>query len=105
MRRNTEALDAVDLVPNILRGVEDVDLSVSVLGQKLDLPFYLSPTAMQRLFHHRGEHAVAAAAAKYGTLFGVSSLGTVSIEALRKATIRHRSTSSISTKIAVSTGR
>ena len=85
LRRNTEALDAVDLVPNILRGVEDVDLSVSVLGQKLDLPFYLSPTAMQRLFHHRGEHAVAAAAAKYGTLFGVSSLGTVSIEALRKA--------------------
>ena len=85
LRRNTEALDAVDLVPNILRGVVDVDLSVSVLGQKLDLPFYLSPTAMQRLFHHRGEHAVAAAAAKYGTLFGVSSLGTVSIEALRKA--------------------
>ena len=85
LRRNTEALDAVDLVPNILRGVEEIDLSVSILGQKLDLPFYLSPTAMQRLFHHRGEHAVAAAAAKYGTLFGVSSLGTVSIEALRKA--------------------
>ena len=40
---------------------------------------------MQRLFHYRGERAVAAAAAKYGTLFGVSSLGTVSIEELRKA--------------------
>jgi L-lactate dehydrogenase (cytochrome) len=85
LRRNTEALDEVDLVPNILRGVETVDLSVTVLGQKLDLPFFLSPTAMQRLFHHAGERAVAAAAAKYGTLFGVSSLGTVSIEELRKA--------------------
>jgi L-lactate dehydrogenase (cytochrome) len=85
LRRNTEALNALDLVPNILRGVESVDLSVTVLGQKLALPFFLSPTAMQRLFHYRGEHAVAAAAAKYGTLFGVSSLGTVSIEDLRKA--------------------
>jgi L-lactate dehydrogenase (cytochrome) len=36
------------------------------------------------LFHHDGERAVAAAAAKYGTMFGVSSLGTVSLEELRK---------------------
>ena len=39
---------------------------------------------MQRLFHHDGERAVAAAASKYGTMFGVSSLGTVSVEELRK---------------------
>jgi L-lactate dehydrogenase (cytochrome) len=55
------------------------------MGQKLALPIYCSPTALQRLFHYRGERAVAAAAAKYGTMFGVSSLGTVSIEELRKA--------------------
>ena len=42
-------------------------------------------TALQRLFHHQGERAVAAAAAKFGTMFGVSSLGTVSLEELRKA--------------------
>jgi L-lactate dehydrogenase (cytochrome) len=40
---------------------------------------------LQRLFHHQGERAVAAAAAKYGTIFGVSSPGTVSLEELRKA--------------------
>jgi L-lactate dehydrogenase (cytochrome) len=60
-------------------------MSVTVVGQKLAMPFYCSPTALQRLFHHRGEHAVAAAAAKYSTMFGVSSLGTVSLEELRKA--------------------
>jgi len=38
---------------------------------------------MQRLFHHQGEHAVAAASAQYGTMFGVSSLGTVSLEEVR----------------------
>ena len=83
-RRNTEAYEAVDLVPNVLRGVADVDLSVTVMGQKLDVPFYCSPTALQRLFHHRGEHAVAAVAEDFGTLFGVSSLGTASLEELRK---------------------
>jgi L-lactate dehydrogenase (cytochrome) len=48
------------------------------------MPVYCSPTALQRLFHHDGERAVAAAAAKFGTMFGVSSLGTVSLEEARK---------------------
>ena len=82
-RRNTASFERCDLVPNVLRGVETVDLSVTVMGQKLAMPVYCSPTALQRLFHHDGELAVAAAAAKYGTMFGVSSLGTVSIEQLR----------------------
>src|SRR4051794_8126813 len=54
------------------------------MRQKLAMPLYCSPTALQRLFHHRGERAVAAGAAKFGTMFGVSSLGTVSLEELRK---------------------
>ena len=84
-RQNTASFERCDLVPNVLRGVETVDMSVTVLGQKLAMPVYCSPTALQRLFHHQGERAVAAAAAKYGTMFGVSSLGTVSLEELRKA--------------------
>jgi L-lactate dehydrogenase (cytochrome) len=79
-RRNTEAFEHCDLVPNVLAGVADVDLSTEVMGQKLDMPFFLAPTAMQRMFHHEGERAVGAAAEKFGTMFGVSSLGTVSIE-------------------------
>ena len=84
-RRNTESFDHCDLVPNVLRGVKSVDTSVVVMGQKLAVPFYCSPTALQRLFPHQGEHAVAAAAARHGTMFGVSSLGTVSLEKLRKS--------------------
>ena len=83
-RRNTSAFDRCDLVPNVLRGVGDIDLSVTVMGQRLALPVYCSPTALQRLFHHQGERAVAAAAGKYGTMFGVSSLGTVSLEEARR---------------------
>jgi len=83
-RRNTDSFESCDLVPNVLRGVTDVDLSVTIMGQKLALPVYCSPTALQRLFHHEGERAVAAAAGKFGTMFGVSSLGTVSLEEARR---------------------
>ncbi|MEM6775458.1 MAG: alpha-hydroxy acid oxidase, partial [Pseudomonadota bacterium] len=78
-RRNTRAFDDCDLVPNVLAGVEEVDLSTTVMGQTLAMPLFCSPTALQRLFHHDGERAVARAAEKFGTLFGVSSLGTVSL--------------------------
>lgn len=77
MRRNSAAFDSCDLVPRVLAGVDTVDTSVEVLGHKLAVPFYCSPTALQRLFHHQGERAVAGAAEKYGTMFGVSTLGTV----------------------------
>lgn len=83
-RRNSASFDSCDLVPNILRGVGEIDMSVTVLGQNLAMPVYCSPTALQRLFHYQGERAVAAAAVKYGTMFGVSSLGTVGLEELRK---------------------
>src|SRR6476619_4099169 len=79
-RRNTEAYERCDLVPNVLAGVENIDISITVMGQKLNMPLFCSPTALQRLFHHDGERAVAKAAEKFGTMFGISSLGTVSIE-------------------------
>mgnify|MGYP001417895459 CR=1 FL=1 len=84
LRQNTSSFDHCDLLPSVLTGVSDVDMSVTVMGQKLDMPVYCSPTALQRLFHHKGERAVAVAAEKYGTMFGVSSLGTVSLEELRQ---------------------
>ena len=79
-RRNTEAYDQCDLVPNVLTGVDNVDMSTTVMGQKLDLPIYCAPTALQRLFHPDGEIGVGKAAEKFGTMFGVSSLGTASIK-------------------------
>ena len=79
-RRNTEAFETCDLVPNVLAGVERVDISTTVMGRKISMPLMLSPTALQRLFHWQGERAVARAAEKAGTWFGISSLATVGIE-------------------------
>jgi len=79
-RRNTAAFERCDLVPNVLAGLDGIDLSTTVMGQKLKMPLFCAPTALQRLFHHDGERAVAKAAEKFGTMFGISSLGTVSVE-------------------------
>ncbi len=79
-KRNTDAYEQCDLIPNVLSGVDKVDMSTTVMGQKLDIPLYCAPTALQRLFHHEGEIGVAKAAEKFGTMFGISSLGTASIE-------------------------
>ncbi len=80
LKRNTEAYESCDLIPNVLAGVEDVDTSVEVMGKKISLPLFFSPTALQRLFHHDGELAVGKAAQKFNTFFGVSSLGTFSLK-------------------------
>jgi L-lactate dehydrogenase (cytochrome) len=58
--RNTAAYDDVDLVPNVLVGVERINTSATIMGRKTDLPLMLSPTALQRLFHWQGETAVTA---------------------------------------------
>ena len=83
-KRNTASFDTVDLIPNVLNGTEEIDMSVEVMGQKLKMPIYCSPTALQRLFHFQGEEGVAEVASQFGTLFGVSSLGTTSLVSLRE---------------------
>ena len=80
LKQNTESFEKCDLIPNVLKGVEDIDMSVTVMGKKIELPLFFSPIALQRLFHHDGERAVGKVAEQFGTFFGISSLGTVSIE-------------------------
>jgi L-lactate dehydrogenase (cytochrome) len=83
--RNRSAYDDCDLVPNVLAGVADVDMRTTLMGKEISMPLFLSPTALQRLFHWRGEHAVGAAAQKHNTWFGISSLATVSLEEIGAA--------------------
>jgi len=86
LKRNTESFNKCDLIPNVLTGVNNVDLSTTVLGQKIDFPLFLSATAMHRLYHHEGEKATARAAEKMGTMFGISTMSTTSIEEIGSLT-------------------
>jgi len=80
LNRNTESFNKCDLIPNVLTGASHIDLSTTVLGQKIDFPLFLSATAMHRLYHHHGERATAKAAENMGTIFGTSTMATVSME-------------------------
>jgi L-lactate dehydrogenase (cytochrome) len=80
LKRNTESFSKCDLIPNILASVGEPDLSVNVFGHKINMPLFLSPTAMQRLYHHDGDKASARAAEKFGTFYSMSTMATSSIE-------------------------
>lgn len=78
--RNTSAFNDYDLMFRVLAGAAEVDLSTTLLGEKIEVPFIASPAAGHRLFHTQGECAVAKASANAGTVFSLSTLSSVSIE-------------------------
>ncbi len=80
LRRNTDAFDDYELIPNYLTDTSVIDTKTNVLGLALDWPVFCSPTGMSKLFHHEAERAVARAAHKAGTLYSLSSLATTSLE-------------------------
>ena len=86
LKRNTDSFNKCDLIPNVLTGASDIDLSTTVLGQKINFPLFLSATAMHRLYHHEGERATARAAEAMGTMFGISTMSTTSIEEIGELT-------------------
>lgn len=85
LRRNTSAFEDYQLMPNYLKNVETINLKKHVIGCDLDLPFFLAPTGMSRLFHHEKELAACRAAQKFGTLYSLSTLSTTSLEDVAEA--------------------
>jgi len=83
---NTSAFDRYELMPRYLRDIRDIDTSTTLLGKRIEVPFFLSPTGASRLFHHDKEPAVARAADKFGTFYGLSTLGTTTLEEIAQVT-------------------
>ncbi len=86
LRRNSSAFDDYLLHYKVLTGVKEPDLSTTVLGRCIDVPFLLSPAAGHRLFHTDGERGAARAAERAGTIFSLSTLSSVSIEEISRHT-------------------
>jgi L-lactate dehydrogenase (cytochrome) len=80
LKRNQADFSRHELVPRYLVDVSDIDPSTTVLDVPIGLPVILAPTGMSCLFHHAGERAVAAAAARAGTIYSLSTVSTISIE-------------------------
>jgi L-lactate dehydrogenase (cytochrome) len=84
--RNTSAFDNYDLPFRVLTGAKDIDMSTTLLGDKIDVPFFASPAAGHRLFHDHGERGSAVAADQVGTIFSLSTLSSVPIEEIAALT-------------------
>lgn len=78
--RNNAGFGRYELVPHNLIDVRNIDLRTTVLGQAVEWPVLIAPTGTSRLFHHEGERAVVRAAAKFGTIYSLSSMASCNIE-------------------------
>jgi (S)-2-hydroxy-acid oxidase len=73
LAENVAAFGRIRFMPPLLHGVDQVETSTTVLGQRISLPILLAPTAAQNFYHPEGILASARAAATAGTILGVSS--------------------------------
>lgn len=85
LRRARRAFARVEFQPRVLQDVTSIDASTSILGERSALPLMLSPTGFTRMMHAVGEPAVARVAERIGVPYGLSTLGTTSIEDLATA--------------------
>ena len=85
LSRARSAFTDVEFNPRVLRDVSSVDTSTEILGVRASMPLIFGPTGFTRMMHHAGEPAVAAVAAREGLPYGLSTLGTTSIEDLAAA--------------------
>ena len=79
-RRNRTAFEEITINPNFLVDVGNRDLSVDVLGEKIDFPVMIAPAGGQRQIHPDGERATARAAGSAGTLYALPTSSGYSIE-------------------------
>ena len=80
LRRNRAAFDELEFLPEEPADVAGTDTSTTLAGQRVRLPFALSPIGAPRMFHHEGELAVARAVRHYGIPYGLSTLSTQPLE-------------------------
>ena len=90
LRRARAEFARIEFQPSVLRDVSDVDLSVTTLGRRAEVPFSFAPTGFTRMMNHEGEPAVARVAARRGIPYALSTMGTTSIEDVADASLGGR---------------
>src|SRR6187402_819960 len=86
LRENMRAFEDVMLRPRSAVATPQCDLSTTVLGLKIDVPFILAPVGSSRMFYPRGEEEAAFAAGEAGTIYSLSTLSGCTMEDVKAAT-------------------
>lgn len=85
MRENHSAFHRIWFRPKILVDVENVDFSTTMLGTKVDIPFYVTATALGKLGHPEGEVVLTRAAAKHNVIQMIPTLASCSFDEIMDA--------------------
>jgi L-lactate dehydrogenase (cytochrome) len=85
LARARQAFEDIQFNPGILRDVSKIDMTSTVLGGTVAMPFGIAPTGFTRMMQTEGEIAGASAAAAAGIPFSLSTMGTTAIEEVKAA--------------------
>ena len=80
LRENRRAFERVVLRPRVLVDVSTIDVSTTVLGERLGMPVVAAPMALQRMAHPEGEVATARGVQQSGSIMTLSTLASCTIE-------------------------
>ena len=86
LRENSRAFEDIVFRPRSAVATRKCDLSTTVLGTRLDLPFLLAPVGSSRMFYPRGEEVAARAAGEAGTAYVLSTLSGCHVSGVKTAT-------------------
>lgn len=85
MRENHAAFHRIWFRPQILVDVEKVDFSTTMLGTKVDMPFYVTATALGKLGNPEGEVVLTRAARKHNVVQMIPTLASCSFDEIMDA--------------------
>jgi 4-hydroxymandelate oxidase len=88
LRENRRAFDRWIIRPRVLVDASNIETRTSVLGQEIQVPILVAPTAFQRMAHPDGELATARACKALDTTMVLSTISTVPLEAVAGTGVR-----------------
>jgi L-lactate dehydrogenase (cytochrome) len=85
LRENSRAFENIVLRPRSAVATPACDLTTTVLGTTLSLPFILAPIGSSRMFYPRGEEVAAHEAGRAGTAYVLSTLSGCPVDDVARA--------------------
>ena len=80
MRENHSAFHKIWFRPRVLVDVEKIDMSTTMLGAKVDIPFYVTATALGKLGNPEGEVVLTRGARKHNVVQMIPTLASCSFD-------------------------
>ena len=85
MQNNLDAWNHKGILPRVLADVENPDLTTSIFGTDLKVPFIMSPIAAHGLAHESKEAGTAKAFSTFGTVMTISSFSGATFDEIKTA--------------------